>query len=317
MIDDPAAEPKLPRLMRSRLKRVLFGAPRDLHDPSIGHKISLVAFLAWVGLGADGLSSSAYGPEEAFKALLEKDATYLAFLLAVATGLTVFIISYTYSRIIEHFPFGGGGYVVATKLLGPRAGVVSGSALLVDYALTIATSVASGADALWSLIPEATAKAPIWGLSHHHQLVNGVTVYDYAWGGVHLKVAFELLVIFGLIVMNLRGVKESVLFLMPIFMVFVLSHVIFIVGAVAANGSQLPAVWTDVTTGLGAGVSKYTLAGLLLIFARAYSLGGGTYTGIEAVSNGIAIMREPRVQTAKRTMVYMAVSLAEIGRAHV
>src|SRR5579871_6002473 len=119
MIDDPAAEPKLPRLMRSRLKRVLFGAPRDLHDPSIGHKISLIAFLAWVGLGAEGLSSSAYGPEEAFRAL--GSHLYLAVMLAVATAATVFIISYAYSRIIEHFPGGGGGYIVASELLGSSA----------------------------------------------------------------------------------------------------------------------------------------------------------------------------------------------------
>src|SRR5271166_669369 len=117
--------------MRSRVKRMLFGAPRDLHDPSIGHKISLIAFLAWVGLGADGLSSSAYGPEEAFRTLGAH--TYLAIGLALATALTVLIISASYSSIIEQFPTGGGGYVVASHLLGPRVGVISGCALVVDY----------------------------------------------------------------------------------------------------------------------------------------------------------------------------------------
>src|SRR6202021_2820876 len=73
--------------------------------------------------------------------------------LALGTGLTVFIISYAYSRIIEPFPSGGGGYVVATKLLGPRFGVVSGGALLVDYVLTITTSIASGGDAVFSMVP--------------------------------------------------------------------------------------------------------------------------------------------------------------------
>src|SRR6478672_11875861 len=120
--------------MASRWKDVLLGKPRDVEDPHVFHKVSLIAFLAWVGLGADGLSSSAYGPEEAFKALGEH--TYLAVGLSVATALTVFIISYAYSRIIEHFPFGGGGYVVATNLLGSGFGVVSGSALVVDYVLT-------------------------------------------------------------------------------------------------------------------------------------------------------------------------------------
>src|SRR5947207_2774173 len=128
--------------MLSGFKRVLLGRPRDVLDPGVFHKVSLAAFLAWVGLGADGLSSSAYGPEEAFKALGPHG--YLAVAMAGAIALTVFIISYAYSRIIEHFPFGGGGYVVATRLLGRTAGVVSGSALIVDYVLTIAISIAAG-----------------------------------------------------------------------------------------------------------------------------------------------------------------------------
>src|SRR3989338_399093 len=91
------------------LKGILLGKPKDPLDPRISHKISLIAFLAWVGLGADGLSSSAYGPEEAYRALGEH--TYLAIFLVLATAATVFIISYTYSLIIKHFPLGGGGYV--------------------------------------------------------------------------------------------------------------------------------------------------------------------------------------------------------------
>ncbi|HEX5574284.1 MAG TPA: hypothetical protein VFX42_00320, partial [Gemmatimonadales bacterium] len=117
-----------------RLKRWLVGRPRDLSDSHLFHRLSLIPFLAWVGLGADGLSSSAYGPEEAFKAL--GSHTYLAVGLAALMAGTVLLISAAYRRIIEEFPTGGGGYVVATSLLGPSAGVVSGAALLVDYVLT-------------------------------------------------------------------------------------------------------------------------------------------------------------------------------------
>src|SRR5437870_10169862 len=142
----PPPEPPLPPTGWQKFKRILLGGPKDIQDPGLFHALSLAAFLAWVGLGADGLSSSAYGPEEAFKNLGEHQ--YLAVFLALLTALTVFVISAAYSKIIEHFPFGGGGYVVASRLLGPKAGLVSGSALLIDYVLTISVSIASGADAV-------------------------------------------------------------------------------------------------------------------------------------------------------------------------
>ncbi len=138
--------------MPNTLKNLLVGKARDPTDPRVFHHVTLVAFLAWVGLGADGLSSSAYGPEAAFKALGEH--RYLAVALALMTAGTVLIISLAYSKMIELFPGGGGGYLVATKLLGPRFGVVSGSALIVDYILTISISVASGVDQIFSVLPE-------------------------------------------------------------------------------------------------------------------------------------------------------------------
>jgi amino acid transporter len=268
----------------TRFWRALFGAPRDVQDPGVFHKISLVAFLAWIGLGADGLSSSAYGPPEAFKNL--EGQWYLAVVIALATALTVFIISYGYTRVIEHFPHGGGGYVVATKLLGRHAGVVSGCALLVDYVLTITTSVAAGGDAIFNLLPDR------WS------------------GNLNLKVGTEVGVLLLLIIMNLRGVKESVKAVMPIFLIFVATHLILIVGGIGSHVGRLPEVAHEVTSGFRTGLSTIGAWGLFVIAIRAFSLGGGTFTGIEAVSNGIPIMREPRVQTGKKTMVYMAASLA-------
>ncbi len=267
--------------MPLRLRRLLFGPPRDIQDPDIFRHISLIAFLAWVGLGADGLSSSAYGPEESYKAL--GDAHYLAPALALATALTVLIISYAYSRIIERFPFGGGGYVVATRLLGPRFGVVSGSALLVDYVLTVTTSIAGGADAFFSFLPPG-------------------------WNAFKLPVEFAVIGL--LMVMNLRGVKESVTVLMPIFLAFLLTHAILIFGLFAMHAADFPEVTRQLRSGLNDGVATLGWGGIFALFLRAYSMGAGTYTGIEAVSNGLPIMREPKVATAKRTMVYMAVSLA-------
>src|SRR6201987_2982722 len=133
---EPGREPHDDSPKRKRtLSGVLIGPARDLRDPQLFHSLSLVAFLAWVGLGSDGLSSSCYGPEEAFLALGTHQ--YLAVFLALLMALTVFIISASYSQTIDRFPAGGGGYLVATKLLGRYPGVVSGCALVVDYVLTI------------------------------------------------------------------------------------------------------------------------------------------------------------------------------------
>jgi len=275
------SKPEAPEALSTRIKHLIIGKPRDIQDRSIYHHLSLIAFLAWVGLGADGLSSSSYGPEDAFKTLEEH--SYLAIGLAGLMATTVFIISAAYSRIIEQFPHGGGGYVVATKLLGKGAGVVSGSALLVDYVLTITVSIAAAGDALFSLIP----------------------VEWHTW-----KLPSEIFFIIFLTVLNLRGVKESVMTLTPIFLIFVVTHAILITGGILAHSSQFGSTMSHARSGFSSGIATLGMGGLFLRFIHAYSLGGGTYTGIEAVSNGLAIMREPRVRTAKRTMIYMASSLA-------
>jgi amino acid transporter len=277
----PESPAPTPPPERRSISRLLFGAPRNVEDPATHHHISLIALLAWVGLGADGLSSSAYGPDEAFRALGHHG--YLAVALALATALTVLVISVAYSQIIKRFPFGGGGYVVATELLGPSVGVVSGSALLVDYVLTISVSVASCGDAIFSFLPPGVAQ----------------------W-----KLLLEAAAIGLLLVLNLRGVKESVSFLAPIFGLFLVTHAILIAGGLVTHVGAVPQVAAEVGHGFRAGVAELGAAGLFMVFVRAYSMGAGTYTGIEAVSNGIQIMREPKVQTARHTMGYMAVSLA-------
>src|SRR5438552_11950657 len=202
----PPELPPLPPSRWQKFKRVVLGGPKDIEDPQLFHTLSLAAFLAWVGLGADGLSSSSYGPEEAFKNL--GNHQYLAIFLALATGVTVLVISAAYTKIIEHFPFGGGGYVVTARLLGPTAGVVSGSALLIDYVLTCTTSVAAGGEAVFSNFPQ-----------HWH-----------VW-----KLPVELVAIVGLTVLNLRGVKESIRVLMPIFVIFLITHVILIGSSVGLH----------------------------------------------------------------------------------
>src|SRR5207302_519212 len=186
--------------MVEKFKELVLGKPRDIKDPQIFHRVSLVAFLAWVGLGADGLSYSAYGPDEAFRAL------------------------------------------------GP----------------------------------------------HTH-----LSPY---------KLSAEFAALGVLILLDLRGVKESVTILAPIFMVFIVSHAFAILYAIGSRFTQLPEVFHGASTDFHGAVSTLGFWPVAFILLHAYSMGGGTYTGIEAVSNGITMLREPRVQTGKKTMFLMATS---------
>ena len=195
----------------------------------------------------------------------------------MATAFTVVVISYSYTRLIEHFPHGGGGYIVATHMLGPSAGVLSGCSLILDYILCITISIAACVDAVFSFLP--------------------LSFQEYK-----LLTATVLLVL--LIVLNIRGVKESVIVLAPIFIVFIGTHLLLF-AAMANFSEQVGAVSQLAKDAYQRDVASIGRWGILLIFLRAYSLGGGTYTGLEAVSNGLQIMREPKVKTARRTMLYM------------
>jgi len=267
------------RLWR-RTRKALIGDAKNLNDQGLFHTVALIPVLAWIGMGADGLSSSSYGPDESFRVLQQN--LYLIPLVVLASMFTIFIISAAYSRVIEYFPNGGGGYVVATHLLGPVPGLVSGCALTVDYILTITVSVAAGGDALFSMFP-------------------------MQWQ--HYKMGLELTSLLFLVIMNLRGIKESVIAVAPIFMLFVVTHILLIACSFFVHWNQLGAIAVSVPEGLHDGVATLGVFGLLFLFMRAYSMGAGTYTGIEAVSNGLAILRAPQVHTGKVTMRYMAASL--------
>ena len=231
------------------LKSMLVGRSRSLAEPGLFHKVSLIAVFAWVGLGADGLSSSCYGPEETFKALGANP--HLAVFVALASVVTIVAICASYSQIIALFPTGGGGYLVASKLLSPAAGVVSGSALLIDYVLTITISVASGGDALFSLLPAA------W----------------VAW-----KLPFACAGVVGLTLLNLRGVRESVLLWVPVFFVFVGTHAFVILYAIGTHASGLGGVAAATVSEVHGVSSQLGWFGLLALLLKSYSMGAGTYT---------------------------------------
>src|SRR5712691_11678258 len=240
------------------LRRKVFGKPLDPLDKKTRRHIALVAFFAWVGLGADGISSSCNGPEEAFRAL-------------------------AYNQVIELFPTGGGGYRVATRLIGPYAGLTSGAALILDYVLTVAISIASGVDALFSLLP---------------------------LGFQPYKLATEVALVTALVLLNLRGMKEAITVLLPIFVGFILTHAFLIVYGVLSHATALPTLAPDTWRETSALSTQLGWTGVAALLLLAYSQGGGTYTGIEAVSNNVNVLAEPLVHTGKVTMLYMALSLA-------
>ena len=264
-----------------RLKEVLFGSPLNPFNPYILRHVSLIAFLAWVGLGADGLSSACYGPEEAYIAL--GDHPHFALYIAIATAITVFIISLGYNQVIELFPSGGGGYKVASQLLGAYVGLVSGAALIVDYILTIAVSTASAMDAFFSMLP-------------------------YQW--LPYKIFSEVGLILILLLLNMRGTKESIKTLLPIFLGFFILHIYLIVYGIIIHRQGLVLIIPHTIDETRNTIAALGLLPVLGLIFHAYSLGGGTYTGIEAVSNNVNKLREPRVSTGKWTMFYMAISLS-------
>src|SRR3954452_11928617 len=223
----------------AKIREIVLGKALDPLKSETRHSLALVAFIAWVGLGADGLSSSAYGPEETFKALGAH--THLGLYMAIATAVTVFIIALAYNQVIELFPTGGGGYRVASKLVGPYMGLISGCALILDYVLTIAISIASGVDALASFVPLGFQPYKLWA---------------------------EAFFIAALIIMNLRGLKEAIQILLPIFLGFVATHLVLIVYGIVAHASHLPSLVPNPlaeTRELAGGIGWAGVAGMLLL----------------------------------------------------
>ncbi len=264
-----------------RLKNTVIGKAKAIEDSGLFHKLTLVAFFAWVGLGADGISSSCYGPEEAFRNL--HGHTSLAIFVALGSVFTIIIISSSYTQIVKLFPHGGGGYLVGSKLLSPTVGMISGSALIIDYILTITLSVSSGADALFSYF------------SPEFQIFK----LPFAFAGVGF-----------LILLNLRGVKESVVSLTPVFVIFIGTHVAAILYGILLQSPNITEVAARTAGGISDSVTTLGLPATFFLILRAYSMGAGTFTGIEAVSNGMPILREPKVATARKTMLLMAISLS-------
>ncbi|MGW9112176.1 APC family permease [Microbacterium sp. NPDC055683] len=255
-------------------KRWIIGEtlPTDkLDDQLLPKKMALPIF------ASDALSSVAYAPQELLMILMTGGLAFLAFSpwVAVAVVALLVVVVTSYRQLIKAYPSGGGDYEVARTNLGEIPGVVVAAALLVDYVLTVAVSVASGVDNIISAVPEI---APL---------------------RVELAVLFVVLII----VVNLRGVREaSLVFAIPTYL-FIGSVALMIVVGVLRTVAGDPPVASSAEFAVQA--EDLTQAGVILLVLRAFSSGCSALTGVEAVSNGVPAFRRPKVRNAQLTLTMM------------
>jgi amino acid transporter len=226
---------------------------------------------------SDPLSSVAYAPQELLMILLVGGTAFLLLAPWVAAAVVVLLIVVvaSYRQLIKAYPSGGGDYEVARKNIGEWAGVVVAAALLVDYILTVAVSVASGVDNIISAIPELNAYR------------------------VEIAVGFVVL----LAAINLRGVRESSkAFAVPTYL-FIASIAFMVVVALVRTALGDPPIAESAQYGVqGANLAQ---AGIILLLLRSFASGCAALTGVEAISNGVPAFRRPKVKNAQRTLVAM------------
>jgi amino acid transporter len=238
-----------------------------------GHELSTIGGLA--ALSLDALSSVAYGPEAMILVLVMAGAGGLKYavpLTLVITGMLVLLVV-SYSQVIAAHPEGGGAYAVAKRNLGRVPSLLAAAALVVDYVLTVAVSLAAGAASLGSVFP---------GLSHHLLLICLI--------GLALLTAI-----------NMFGITESAKLLMLPAAVFIISiAAVIVVGPFHSHPVKLIGSYEPLkaTTALG-----------VVLVLKAFAAGCSAVTGVEAIANGVPAFRKPRVRTAQRTEISLGVLL--------
>ena len=255
-------------------KRLIIGDPLTSHkldDQLLPKKMALPIF------ASDALSSVAYAPQELLMILLTGGLAFLVFApwIAVAVVVVLAVVVISYRQLIKAYPSGGGDYEVASKNLGEIPGVIVASALLVDYVLTVAVSVASGVDNIISAVPA----------------LNG--------GRVELAVGFVIVIV----IVNLRGVREaSLVFALPTY-IFIGSVALMIVIGLGRTALGDPPVASSAEYAVQG--QSLTQAAFILLVLRAFSSGCSALTGVEAVANGVPAFRKPKVRNAQATLVLM------------
>jgi len=263
------------------IKRLLIGRP--VRSDRLGHTL-LPKRIALPVFGSDAMSSVGYAPDEILLTLSIAGLGATMFSPWVALGVIVVLgtVVASYRQNVRAYPSGGGGYEVATKNLGPRAGVTVASALLVDYVLTVAVSISSAAQYAAAAVPSLQ--------------------------GHETTLALALIVI--LAVMNLRGVRESgTAFAIPTYLFVVAIGVMTVVGFVRLALGDLPMAESaslDIAAEPGFEEGLVGLAGAFLVL-RAFASGCSALTGVEAISNGVPAFRKPKSKNAATTLLMLGV----------
>ncbi|WP_251008884.1 APC family permease [Curtobacterium sp. ISL-83] len=275
---------------------------RLIGDPLPSEKLEgqlLPKHLALPIFASDPLSSVAYAPQELLMILLLGGMSFLTFApwVAAMVVLLLVVVVASYRQLIKAYPSGGGDYEVAHRNLGEKAGLVVASALLVDYVMTVAVSVASGVDNIISALP----------------FLNDMRV--------ELAIVFVVL----LAAVNLRGVRESSkAFAIPTYLFVASVFVMVVTGLVRVASGHAPVAESAAYTVQN--VEHTTQAAFILLLLRAFASGCSALTGVEAIANGVQAFRRPKIKNAQMTLVFMGgiaivlfiglITLALVSRVH-
>ncbi|MFV8213259.1 APC family permease, partial [Streptococcus pluranimalium] len=259
--------------MFQSFKNVLLGKPLK-SDDGHGNSHLLNKSQALAMLSSDALSSIAYGPEQVILVLTALSAGAIWWSLPIGIGVLILLISLTisYSQVIHAYPNGGGAYMVSTENLSPNLGLLSGGSLLIDYMLTVAVSVSSGADAITSAFPGLKA--------------------------INLEISIVLVLV--LMLMNLRGLRESATALfIPVYLFIGAILILLVVGVFQIMTGDLA---YHATSRVGSPVTGLSLFLLL----RAFTSGSASLTGVEAISNAVPFFKKPKTKNAVETLIIMS-----------
>jgi amino acid transporter len=278
-----SAAANLPESLAYRFKRYVLGPPL-VSDNLAGQRLGKPTALAV--LSSDVMSSSAYATEQMLRILVMIGglaAFSIVTPMTAAILAVLAVVTICYRDVVRSYPKAGGSYVVSRDNFGPNVAQVAGAALLISYTITVAVSVAAGADAMISAFPTLGSDA------------------------VPLSVAFVVILAY----INLRGIREAGrIFAAPTYFFIANMAVLIVVGLVRKLSHGLPhAAVTGGSEKLGHASGGLILGISAFYLLRAFANGSSAMTGTEAISNGVSIFREPQPRNARTTLVLMSTIL--------